>query len=129
MGKNIFQKIGDRMERSKKSRQKEKERYWKLPAQERMHYDMKLNRINKEMMTPFSFFIVYIKFLLYATVFLAGIYIVWGEALLESVRIILGYLFGLTPIALIVSVLIGLIDIDRVTKQTRKLKKRFKIIK
>lgn len=129
MGKNIFQKIGDRMERSKKSRQKETERYWKLPAQERMHYDIKLSKINKEMMTTFSFFIFYIKFLLYATVFLAGIYIVWGEALLESVRILLGYLFSLTPIALIVSVLIGLIDIDRVTKQTRKLKKSFKIIK
>lgn len=53
---NLFQRIGNKIEKRKKERENFLNKYWKLSASERIDYDNKLNQIKKDTeRNPFNF--------------------------------------------------------------------------
>ncbi len=70
---NIFQKLGNKIEQEKKRKQKEIERYWKLPPQERMHYDSIIKEFdgNRIYLGMFTYLIT--KLIIIAILFTLGL--------------------------------------------------------
>lgn len=69
---NIFNKIGNIIEETKKKKEIFKNKYWKLSASERIDYDNRLEKIKKQSEVNFFHFTITKLFLIY--IFIAVIF-------------------------------------------------------
>ena len=128
--RNVFEKIGERIRLDKENKKKRTNRYWKLSANERMHYDSIYDKI---MYSGFPFFKITFIFLKIACVFMLLLYmfgiIYQDETFFSLSRISFSVLFKLTPLVFIFDFINSLITENNKIKRLIKLNKRFKIIK
>ena len=130
---NAFQRIGNNIEKEKLKKKKFKDRYWKLSPIERMEYDKKLERIEREWNTPaFSITKVVIKFLFVVTLLV----ILWSfgvgyslEKIINSLRILSFSAYRLLLVAILLDCLFMLVEIsfNNSHKKIKELKKRFNL--
>jgi hypothetical protein len=126
---NILQKIGKNIEREKLKRHKRKDKYWKLSATERIDYDNKLNRIQKNSYMPFTIIIMLVKVFFYLIVF-SGVSLFFIERLdlfISTGLILVECFFSFLIFALIAEMLIIILSIISTERKLKELNKRFKL--
>lgn len=125
---NIFLKLGRKLEEDKKERQRFKDKYWKLEASERLHYDFKLNKINEWIDFVFpKLTIFYFKAIFWIMIFLLMINYTFGGIILENIKTIFANLLNVIPIILFADLLLTLVCIHIHSKELKELNKRFKL--
>jgi len=130
MEKNIFQKIGDRMQEKRKKRKQFVDRYWKLPASERMHYDQKLKDVKENTrITFFALTIAGIKAIVFAGLLFGVLSIFVSPEMFEAGKIFILLLLTLLPVFVILDLILMLVFASKIEKKRIQLAKRFKLIK
>ena len=130
MEKNIFQKIGDRMQEKRKKRKQFVDRYWKLPASERMHYDQKLKDVKENTrITFFALTIAGIKAIVFTGLLFGVLSIFVSPEMFEAGKIFILLLLTLLPVFVILDLILMLVFASKIEKKRIQLAKRFKLIK
>ncbi len=130
MKQNIFQKIGNTIEKTKKQKKEFIDKYWKLPATERLHYDSKVNEIEKDtkmnfLLTSIVFkTIIFVFALIITMMFLDGFELI---LLKDVLKIILGLSFKAILITIILDCTLNIADVFIYGNRITKLNKRFKL--
>jgi len=130
MEKNIFQKIGDRMQEKRKKRKQFVDRYWKLPASERMHYDQKSKELHDNHKGFFFLLtIAGIKAIVFAGLLFGVLSIFVSPEMFEAGKIFILLLLTLLPVFVILDLILMLVFASKLEKKRIQLAKRFKLIK
>jgi hypothetical protein len=126
---NIFQKIGNRLEEDKKNKELFEKRYWNLTPIERIDYDNKRDRIEKETyygMLPLT--LIFLKgFIVFLLLFTSTFYLTGSielSNLFMNISIILG---NMVIIAILVDFLLSYISSVSYFNRIKNLNKRFKL--
>ena len=126
---NIFQKIGNRIEEGKKDKELFERRYWNLTPIERIDYDNKRDRIEKETyygMLPLT--LIFLKgFIVFLLLFTSTFYLTGSielSNLFMNISIILG---NMVIIAILVDFLLSYISSVSYFNRIKNLNKRFKL--
>lgn len=133
---NIFNKIGNSIEKRKKEKDLRIDKYWKLSATERMDYDNKLGRINKDSeIDMFSFPLtgLVIKVFLFFTLIFSLIAFGLQTPIRELINSLIPLSLEIVKIlifALLFDFVINLFTVvsDKSNKKIKELNKRFKLI-
>jgi len=118
---NIFNKIGNQIEKKKKDRKNFQDKYWKLSASERIDYDNKLKRINNSPYV-FIFTATLLKGIFWIAAFFYLISLYIGETILIPTMLLLAYLFGLIPIFLFIDAIYLALNMNKKDEQKRTIK-------
>ena len=125
---NIFQKIGNNFEKEKKEKELIKKRYWGLSSSERMEYDLKKEKIFKDYFGTFLTFDV-LKLFIGMGIFL----FIFGFAfeklfvIIPLIKLLFLIYFKFLLWLILLDLLLVILGIPRVTKERKKLRKRFKL--
>lgn len=127
---NLFQSISNNFKEEKKKRKEKEERYWKLPATERLHYDSIINKLNREKGLNFgvtgALFVItlFIFFIIFLTAYSIDYPITKLIELLKPVSLrFIKVLFLALCLDLVFSSILTL----RINKEINKINKRFKL--
>ena len=125
---NIFQKIGNNIEREKKEKISMERKYWKLSSSERMEYDSKKDRILKRY-NPFSMTVLFFKTLISISIFL----LIYGATMgifLEMIHLIRTLFFTFFKILwfmILADIILFFLNSLLLLKEKKELRKRFKL--
>lgn len=129
---NILDKIIKKRIERKKQNEVKRERYWKLPAVERLHYDSKLKEIKDNSPILFQLTKSYLILLIYITTFVVFLHYMHTTGdkdllpLFNDIVSLTYLLFKLTFIPICVDIILLLFD--KTNSNIKKLNKRFKLI-
>ena len=125
---NIFQKIGNNIEREKKRREIFEKKYWKLSSSERMEYDLKKQKIKDH---HFGGYITVeiAKILSVVIIFLATFGFATGKLFvaIPAIKTLFIFYFSYLTYFLLVDVILLVISNHQYDKKIKELKKRFKL--
>ena len=128
----ILKRINERIKLKKDNFEKSSKRYWKLSASERLHYDSRRDRIDKEYeFIPLSMTLEFIRIFFYSTIFLLVLKLLFD--LDRSVFFpILVVFINIIPMIFMVAITIDIFypllsHVFVVPKKIKKLNKQFKI--
>jgi len=130
---NRLQRMGNKLEEMRKEKERKVKRYWKLSSIERMEYDQKLDRINKEnTISPLSLTIAGIKatvfiFFLFSLLILSRGYSI-GTAI-HLFKLMAFVFYRVITVTIILDILLVILDIfsGKREKEIKKLDERFKL--
>ena len=124
---NIFQKIGNNIEKEKLKRKKFEDNYWKLSPIERIDYDLKRERIRKEFGNPLQYLTLVAEFLFFYAIFglISALFVpqMFTEFFEKSIFIVFFIFISVVIGVGILNLVFGR-DEDRMIKE---LNKRFKL--
>lgn len=130
---NIFQKIGNSIEREKKEDQKKEKRYWKLSSLERIDYNQELEKIRKRsevMVIPLTKIVIG-TFLILSFMFLLGSFggLYSMSVLVYSLKTLSLNFSRLIGFAFIIDILYMIFNLifNKQDKKIKELDKRFKL--
>lgn len=136
MGENLFEIVGEwsqkRVAKRRKERKSFKEKYWKLPAMERMHYDSCHERIrDNNHWSIFNLTFAFIKMMILVPLGIIAMGFIIGDILpfMDIARNILFSFMSIVYFVFIADLVIFGLFLGRTTKYIRKLNRRFKLIK
>lgn len=132
---NIFQKIGNNIEKEKLKRKKFEDNYWKLFPIERIEYDNKLRKIESEeigFIPKFYTTKIYLGIIIFFTFILFGLYFSLDYDLNKYITFLRGISLQFMKslmIAISLDFLIQFIGLglDKTGKKKKELNKRFKL--
>ena len=129
---NIFQRIGNSIEKRRKEKERIRENYWKLSPLERIDYDQKLREIERIRTTYFDIQVTKIILFLFGFSFILLFLLAFGGGyplgeffnLLRPNSLLAAkyLLFGLG-----LDILIAIISLSKPDKELKELNKRFKL--
>ena len=126
---NIFQKIGNNIEKDKKRKQDFDNKYWSLKSVERIDYDNHIGKINRDTELKFSncltWFITKIILFIMILLFFIGFY--KEISIINLIRLLIGAYFGIIFWIVLLDIFIFFrVILDR-GKMVEKLNRRFKL--
>ena len=125
---NIFQKIGNNIEREKKEKISMERKYWKLSSSERMEYDSKKDRILKRY-KPFSMTVLFFKTLISISIFL----LIYGATMgiflemIHPIRTLFFTFFKVLGFFIPLDIILFFLNSLLLLKEKKELRKRFKL--
>lgn len=131
MKKNFIEKFGESIRKNREDYKKESNRYWKLSANERMHYDMKIDNIEErryEFGLIFRMMFSY-TFIVPVCLILAGVLIGKFDILFNSASKMFISLIKCLPFVFIIDMFFYFLSEFKSNKKIKCIKKRFKLIK
>lgn len=131
MEKNIIEKFGEKI-RIKSNREKSAtNKYWKLSATERIHYDSCRDRIDEESMNFLFITRLTVKLSIVIPLFLIFVGAMIGnlEIMIESAQNVFISLMRFLTIALLGDLAIATVTAYSMSNKIKKLDKRFKLTK
>lgn len=131
MKKNWIERYGEKSRKNKESKLKIKEKYWKLPAIERIHYDSLKNDVDNSSSKPFFFSFAILKIIVILPLFLMFVGFMTGtiEHMVTSSSKIIVSLLEILPLIMGIDVLYIILSIVGHNYESNELNRRFKLIK
>jgi hypothetical protein len=125
---NIFQRIGNNLEKNKELRKKVEYKYWKLTSIERMEYDMHKKNIEEKNRQSLVTVVVF-KILFYVTIGLGlyGLLFNRLDIIIDSLRIIWKSFFHFIGYAILLDFILITINSNNEMRDKKNLNKRFKL--
>jgi len=131
MNKNWIEKYGEKVRKRKEIKDKISEKYWKLPALERIHYDSRQDKIENSLNRPFWISFAILKIIIILPLFLMFIGLMTGtiEQMVTSSSRIIVSLLEILPLIMGIDVLFMISSFNNINYENKKLNQRFKLIK
>lgn len=118
------------MQEKRKKKKQFVDRYWNLPADERMHYDQKLKDVNENAkITFFALTVSALKLIVFAAFLFGSLTIFVSPEFFETGKLIILMLLLLLPIVTILDLFFMIAFALKTDKKRVQLAKRFKLIK
>ncbi len=129
MEKNFIEKYGERMRKRKEEKKQMSDKYWKLPATERLHYDYRVDKINSMrwgFLYATFYFLKAIFFTIIALVFV-GFVTSNAEHFIKLAFTVFFQLLNMLGVFILVDLIMPLYFREERMTRLNKLKKRFKL--
>ncbi len=131
MNKNWIEQYGEKVRKRKEENLKVVEKYWKLPAAERMHYDSCANTIESQTYSFFGISYSFMRLMVVLPIFFLFIGLMTGvmdKMVIISSTLIVSFIKVL-PAIFLIDFLLAVASRAGAYDRDKKLDKRFKLIK
>ena len=127
---NIFQRIGNKLEKNKEEKKSILDKYWKLSTLNRIDYDNKINKIHNDYKSDFLLLTyTWLKGLLCIAIFLGAFGLIFNslDTMLTTIRLIWKVLIQFIWVPIFMDVMLMFITPIVEERLIKELNKRFKL--
>ncbi len=126
---NVFNRIGNWLDKTSKKENTFEDKYWKLKREDRLEYDSKMDKLAKGYdVNAISMSVLYLKAIFWTGIFFLLLTVYFGDAMFEIGKEMILSLFSVFPIYLCAVLVVVVMFMYLEEKAKQKIKKRFKLI-